>query len=158
MGALLFVDGSCDPNSKIGYGAMLFVPEGDCRSPGHLKEEVAVCRFYPCTSSSLELETLLWAWGKLGEKARTASVMTDSQTIVGLPARRATLEASNFCSRGGKPLRQGELYRSFYDVFDRLSPRVEKIRGHQPKTGKTRDDLLFSLVDKASRSALRSEV
>lgn len=121
-----------------------------------LVDEVEVHCFSPCSSSSLELLTLIWAFELLGEKARGVTVFTDSQTIVGLPGRRDSLEALGFCSRSDKPLSQGSLYRSFYDIIDRFAPRIEKVKGHRPKSEKTQRDLFFSLVDRASRSALRN--
>ncbi len=155
MGYLLFVDGSCDPHSKIGYGAMLCIDDADERDVDSLKREVRQRRFENCTSSSLELVCLLWALSELGSKAEEVAVYTDSQTIVGLPERRASLVETDFCSRAGKRLSQAALYREFYDAMDRVGPRIVKLKGHSPGAGKSREERLFQLVDKASRCALR---
>ncbi|MDQ8182709.1 hypothetical protein [Pelagicoccus sp. SDUM812005] len=155
MGTSLFIDGSCDPNSKIGYGALLRLDAGDSRSLVELKGEVRVRRFFPCGSSSLELMTFLWAIGELEEGAGRVSVFTDSQTMVSLLGRRADLEASGFCSRSGRALSQAVLYRDFYDVLDGREIELVKVAGHGPKAGKSREELLFALVDRASRRALR---
>lgn len=157
MSFRLFVDGSCEPNSKIGYGAMLLVAARENRSLGELQGEVKVKRFEPCGSSSLELKTLLWAFSLFLEcDGGPLVVHTDSQTIIGLPERRASLEVSGFCSRRGKPLGMAGLYREFYDALDSLNLTFVKQKGHGPARGKTREDLLFSLVDRVARSALRA--
>lgn len=136
---------------------MLQIDSAEISSPEGVGDRVSVCRFSPCSSTSLELKTLLWALGELGADAPGVTVYTDSQTIVGLLERRSGLESTGFCSRGGKLLSQASLYREFYDAYDRLTFGIVKLKGHRPKSEKSREELLFTSVDRASRSALRAD-
>ncbi|EDY82286.1 hypothetical protein VDG1235_1906 [Verrucomicrobiia bacterium DG1235] len=158
MAVRLFTDGSSDPCSKVGFGAMLILAVKDSRSLDELKAGVQTCRFHPTSSSRLELETLLWALDSLGGEKGEVLVYTDSQTIVGLPERRERLEANAFCSRGGRALKNGELYRKFYDAMDEYDCAFVKVQGHGRSEGKSREERVFSLVDRASREALRASL
>lgn len=56
----LFIDGSVNPHSKIGYGAYLSVYEIGL-SLDTLKEQVNVKQFEDTSSTKLELQNMLWA-------------------------------------------------------------------------------------------------
>jgi len=153
---MLFIDGSVNPQSNIGYGAYLAVSE---QGPGvdSLKTRVKVRRFEPTSSTKLELQTLLWALGEIQAMGRKVTVYTDSQNILGLPARRDGLEKNDFCTKKNNRLKHDELYRAFFSVIDQLDCELVKVRGHQVSKQKTDLDRLFTLVDRASRKALREE-
>ena len=153
---MLFIDGSVNPQSNFGYGAYLAVSE---RSPGldSLKTRVKVRRFEPTSSTKLELQTLLWALGEIQAMGRKVTVYTDSQNILGLPARRDGLEKNDFRTKKNKRLKHDELYQAFYRVMDQLDCELIKVRGHQVADQKDDMDRLFTLVDRASRKALREE-
>lgn len=151
---LLFTDGSVHTESFIGFGAYLAVP--DPKLPLELlKAQVRVKRFEDTTSSKLELQTLLWALGELTRQVKKVKVYTDSQTIIGLPARRDALERNAYFSARGILLKNAALYRAFFQVTDQLDCVFEKVKGHQQASQKEEIDQLFTLVDRASRNALR---
>lgn len=158
MGLYLFVDGSVDPQRMFGCGAMLLLERRDGRGLDVLKREVSTHRFEPTNSSRLELQTLLWALGKIGPRCGPLVVFTDSQTIAGLAARRRRLEANRFCSSAGKNLSNSDLYREFYDVLDRMKFEIVKVKGHCRSSERNRESELFALVDKTAREALRREL
>jgi len=85
-------------------------------------------------------------------------IYTDSQNIIGLPARRKRLEQNNFRTAKNKLLRNYELYQAFYQLLDALNFELIKIKGHRPTKEKDRMARIFSLVDKAARKALRTEI
>lgn len=118
---------------------------------------VKVRRFEPTSSTKLELQTLLWALGDIQAMGRKVTVYTDSQNILGLPARRARLEKNDFHSKKNKRLKHDALYQAFYSVIDQLDCKLVKVRGHQVADQKDDADRLFALVDRASRKALREE-
>ena len=153
---MLCIDGSVNPQSHIGYGAYLAVSE---RSPGldSLKNQVKVRRFEHTSSTKLELQTLLWALGEIQAMGRKVTVYTDSQNIMGLPARRDGLEKNGFRTKKNNRLKHDELYRAFYRKMDQLDCELIKVRGHQVSKRKEDMDRLFTLVDRASRKALREE-
>ncbi|MEE4262957.1 MAG: RNase H family protein [Desulfobacteraceae bacterium] len=153
---MLFIDGSVNPQSNIGYGAYLAVSERGPRVDS-LKTRVKVRRFEPTSSTKLELQTLLWALGEIQAMGRKVTVYTDSQNILGLPARRDGFEKNDFRTKKNNRRKHDELYRAFFSVIDQLDCELVKMRGHQVSKQKNDLDRLFTLVDRASRKALREE-
>jgi ribonuclease HI len=153
---ILFTDGSVHAQTKIGYGAYLVLPEANV-AQADLQAKVRVRRFEQTSSTRIELQTLLWALAELQTAGCCVTVYTDSQNIVGLPARRTRLERTDYCSVQGKRLHHYELYRQFYREIDRLNCKIVKVRGHQRAEGKDEIAQIFTLVDRAARRALRAD-
>ena len=154
----VFTDGSVNTQLKVGYGAYLMVSDLNA-SIDSLKDTVKVKRFEQTSSTKLELQTLLWSLEEMIALANgsdiTLTVYTDSQNIIGLPGRRARLEQSNYFSSKNRRLNNYELYQKFYRLTARLNCEFVKVIGHQASHKKDAIDRLFSLVDQASRRALR---
>jgi ribonuclease HI len=150
------MDGSVDTQSKIGYGAYLSVSEHGL-SLDSLRECVKVRRFEHTSSTKLELQTLLWALKDIQTLESKVTVYTDSQNIMGLPVRRERFEQNSYRSKKGRLLNNYELYQEFYRMTDQLKCRFVKVRGHQVSSQKDDIDRLFTLVDRASRNALRGD-
>ena len=152
----LFTDGSVDPQSNIGYGAYLMVAENGL-SLDFLRCRVKVRRFENTSSTKLELQTLLWAMADAEILGRRVRVYTDSQNIIGLLGRRDRLEQNRYQSKENKRIRNHELYQEFYRTMDQMNMRMVKVSGHKRSRQKDETDRLFTLVDRASRKALRKE-
>jgi ribonuclease HI len=150
MKLMLFTDGSVNTKLRIGYGAYLAFPEDQQSLTGHIKLK----RFEDTSSSKLELQTLLWALSEIS--APEVISYTDSQNIAGLNSRRKKLEENDYYAKNGKRLKNHELYRQFYKFTDNLFITFTQIRGHSPSNRKSPIDMIFSLVDRASRDALRA--
>ncbi len=153
---MLFTDGSVNTQSKIGYGAYLAVSERGL-SLDSLKERVKVRRFEHTSSTKLELQTLLWALKDIQALQNKVVVYTDSQNIMGLPGRRERFEQNSYRSKKGRLLNNSELYQEFYKMTDQLNCKFVKVHGHQVSNQKDEIDRLFTLVDRASRNALRGD-
>ena len=153
---MLFTDGSVNTQSKIGYGAYLAVPEPRL-SLDSLRECVKVKQFEHTSSTKLELQTLLWALKKTQTLGSKVTVYTDSQNIMGLPERRERFEQNDYRSKKGRLINNYELYQEFYRLTGQLKCRFVKVRGHQVSKQKDEIDRLFTLVDRASRNALRGD-
>jgi len=153
---MLFADGSMNTHSKIGYGAYLAVSERGL-SLDLLRARVKVRRFERTSSTKLELQTLLWAFSDIQALGRRVIVYTDSQNIMGLQGRRDRLEQNDYRSKKNKRLKNYELYQEFYRMTDQLDCEFVKVRGHQVSNQKDDIDRLFTLVDRASRNALRED-
>jgi len=151
---LLFTDGSVDTETKIGYGAYLLLTDTDLGLE-NLNSQIKVQRFEHTSSSRLELQTLLWALGELETAGCRLTIYSDSQNIIGLPARRERLEANDFHSQQNRKLNNYQLYEEFYRLTDQHNCQFVKVRGHQPTKQKSLIEQVFSLVDRASRKALR---
>ncbi len=152
----LLTDGSVNTQSKIGYGAYLAVSDHEL-SLDELSRRVKVRRFAPTSSTKLELQTLLWALSDIQALGRPLMVYTDSQNIIGLPGRRDRLEQNDYRSNKNTRLNNYELYQEFYRRIDQLDCELVKVRGHQLSNQKSAIDRLFTLVDRASRNALRED-
>lgn len=145
---LLFTDGSAHPTSRIGYGAYLAVTDESANREVHIK------RFEDTSCSQLEIQTLIWALREIQPIAVT--VYTDSQTIIGLPGRRGRFEERGYLTRKNKPVQHADLYRDFFSLIDQIDCTFVKVKGHQVSHQKVELDRLFTLVDRASRQALRA--
>jgi len=153
---ILFTDGSVNPESNIGYGAYLAVPEGTQASDVQ-KSCVKVKRFERTSSTKLELQTLLWALSDVPAQGVKVMVYTDSQNIMGLPGRREKFEHNDYRSKKNRHIRNFKLYQEFYEIMDQLDCEFVKVRGHTSRNQKNAVEKLFTFVDRASRSALRNE-
>jgi ribonuclease HI len=153
---MIFTDGSVNTHSNIGYGAYLAVSERGF-SLDSLRPLVKVRRFEHTSSTKLELQTLLWAIGDIQALGSRVIVYTDSQNIMGLQGRRDRFEQNDYRSKKNKRLNNYELYQEFYRMTDRLDCEFVKVRGHQASNQKDDIDRLFTLVDRASRNALRGD-
>ncbi len=151
---ILLTDGSVNTQSKVGYGAYLALSDPGL-SLESLRARVKVKRFEHTSSTKLELQTLLWALGDIAPQGSKVTVYTDSQNIMGLPARRARFEQNDYYSKNNRRLNNYELYQEFYRVTDQLDCKLVKVRGHLKSHQKDEIDRLFTLVDRASRNALR---
>ncbi len=153
---MLLTDGSVNTKSNIGYGAYLVVSEHGL-SLDSLRAQVKVRRFEHTSSTKLELQTLLWALNDIKTPGCKVIVYTDSQNIMGLQGRRDRLEQNDFFSRKNQRLNNYELYQAFYKITDQLDCEFVKVHGHRASNQKDDIDRLFTLVDSASRNALRAD-
>ncbi|NOR11023.1 MAG: ribonuclease H [Desulfovibrionaceae bacterium] len=151
---ILLTDGSVNTQSHIGYGAYLAVSEREVPLDS-VRARVKVKRFENTSSTKLELQTLLWALSDIQVLARRVTVYTDSQNIMGLQGRRDRLEKNSYFSKKNKRLNNYELYQEFYRMIDQVDCSFVKVRGHHVSNQKNDIDRLFTLVDRASRNALR---
>ena len=152
----LFVDGSVNVKSGIGFGAWLVVEDQRLSVEAHRKN-VKVKRFEDTSSTRLELQILLWALDEAKVPNVKIVVHTDSQNTLGLLDRRNRLEHSDFRSKAGRPLNNRDLYRQFYDAIDSLDLEFVKLKGHKQSSQKGKLDDLFTLVDRAAREAQRKD-
>ncbi len=153
---MLFTDGSVNTHSNVGYGAYLAVFEGRLQLDA-LKTSVKVRRFEHTSSTKMELQTLLWALSDIQALGTRVIVYTDSQNIMGLKGRRDRFEQNDYRSKKNRRLNNFGLYQEFYRVTDPLDCEFVKVRGHQVSNQKKDIDMLFTLVDRASRNALRED-
>ncbi len=152
---MLFTDGSVNTKLKIGYGAFLSINEEQC-SPPLFEPKIRLKQFQDTSSTKLELQVLLWALAEV--EAEKITVYTDSQNIIGLNGRRSRLEGNDYYSKNGKQIKNHALYREFYELLDIKNVILKQVKGHQSSRKKAPVDEVFSLVDRASRRALRHYV
>lgn len=152
---LLFTDGSVNPKQNIGFGAYLHVKENLPYDESFI-QLIKVKRFEDTTSTKLELETLIWALRHITLADEELLVFTDCQNILGLFARREKFERNDYLTSKNKKITNYKLYKEFYKITDKINCQFIKVKGHKPKNEKNNIDKFFTLVDKASRNALRA--
>ena len=153
----LFTDSSVNPQEKVGFGAYLLLKENNI-SFEDMKKDIKTKRFEDTSSTKLELQTLLWSLEEINDKDVIIEIYTDCQNIIGLQDRRERLEKNNFHSSSGKLMNNHELYKDFFEKTDKLNIILIKVKGHKKNSLKNEIDIIFNLVDKASRNALRNEI
>lgn len=150
---LLFTDGSVDVQTNIGYGAYVIAEDKDDVSPA-----LKVKRFVDTSSTKLELQTLLWALDEVQGLGREIIIHTDSQNIIGLPKRRERFEKNGYLTKKNVLIGNAVLYQAFYKMMDMVECSLVKVKGHKLSRDKDEIDRLFTLVDRASRDALRKNL
>lgn len=150
----LFTDGSVNPQQKVGFGAYLLLDSLEFSS-STLEEKIKTKKFENTSSTKLELQTLLWALDELNFVESKVMVFTDCQNIIGLLDRRDSLEKKSYMTSKSKLIKNHELYKLFFKKIDILDCKFIKVKGHKKASVKNEIDDIFTLVDKATRSALR---
>ena len=147
-------DGSVNTQTHVGFGAYLIVPEN---TPLEAFEtlHVKVKKFTQTSSTKLELQTLLWALEEVKDFEEEIMIYTDSQNIITLPSRRERFERNGYATKQKKLHEHAALYQAFYTVLDERNCSLVKVQGHKRAYEKDEVDHYFTLVDRASREALR---
>jgi len=151
----LFTDASVNPQKKIGFGAYILLTEEEVSSAMMSKNDVKSRKFENTSSTKLELETLLWALGKINLQNHKLTIFTDCQNIIGLNDRRERFEQNNYLTGKNKLIKNHELYKEFFKITDSIEFELVKVKGHKKNKDKNTIDNIFTLVDQASRDALR---
>ncbi|RXK01111.1 ribonuclease H [Arcobacter sp. CECT 8986] len=149
----IFVDGSVNPQKKIGFGSYLF-----CDDINHCDTTKIKSKLFEDTSSTkLELQTFIWALKDINLKDKFI-VYTDCQNILSLLSRKDKLQSNNYLTKTGKIVKNKELYKEFFLLYEKYDFEIIKVKGHKKSERKDDIDKIFSLVDKYSRNMLRKEL
>ena len=143
-----------NPQSGIGFGAYLLIDKSEFSS-SKLEKKIKTKKFDNTSSTKLELETLLWALDEVSLKNFKITVYTDCQNIIGLENRREGFLKKNYMTSKDKQIKNHELYKDFFKMMDILDCEFIKVKGHKKTSMKNEIDEIFTLVDKATRNALR---
>jgi len=127
-------------------------------SRDEIASRVKLKRFENTSSTKLELQTLLWALHEIDSVADKIIIYTDSQNTVSLVQRRERFERNNYASKKKERIANADLYQEFYALMDRYHCELIKVKGHPERDQRDRVDSIFTLVDKASRNALRTHL
>jgi ribonuclease HI len=153
----LFADGSVNPQSGMGFGAYLLLEKKEFLC-AELEKNIKIKKFENTSSTKLELETLLWALDDMNLKNFKIVVYTDCQNIIGLKDRRDRFEKNNYMTSKGRQIKNHELYKDFFKRLDILDCEFIKVKGHKKSSVKNEIDKIFTLVDRATRKALRKTI
>ena len=153
----LFIDGSLNPQKKIGYGAYLLLKDEEEKLE-NLKNKIVLKRFEDTSSTKLEVETFLWAIKDIDIKDLKIDIYTDCQNLIGLESRKEKLQKSQYLNSKGKLIKNHLLYKEFFILIEKYNLKFFKIKGHKKNSLKDDMDKIFNLVDKASREYLRKDI
>lgn len=147
----VFVDGSVNPQSKIGIGAFYLCDEIEKFD----EKEIITKKFENTSSTKLELESLLWALKQINTKEKLL-IYTDCQNIFSLLTREEKLKKSNYSTSTNKKIKNHLLYEEFFYLNELYDLEFIKVKGHKKSSLKDEVDLIFSKVDKKARKELRN--
>ncbi len=163
----LFIDGSADPQSKIGYGCFLLIDDVSLegKNEDFVRKHLRLKKFYPTTSTKLEMQALIWAL----REAKTimkdhienlgVTIYSDSQNIFQLQNRKSRLQSRRFKSKSGnKDLNLAEIYQDIFEILANFKCKFKKLKGHSKKREKSGVERVFAQVDRAARKALRNDL
>ncbi len=153
----LFIDGSVNPQLKIGFGAYLLTDE-DCIYSTIRKDEIITQKFEDTSSTKLELQILLFVLNNIALQEDNLTIYTDCQNILTLNLRRDAFEKNNYLTKTNKVIKNSIEYKEFFKLIDIYSGNFVKLKGHKKKSTKDNIDQIFSLVDKTARVTLREYI
>jgi len=158
----LFIDGSVNPQRRIGIGAVLRMPlpalEIAARriEAGQIARATQCHRFEDTSSTQLEIQTALRALEEHGPFSEPPVLFTDSQCVAGLLRRRERLESADYLSvRTGRPVNHAGLYRRFFELWDEIGFSVRKVSGHSDYRYQDAVHRVFHYVDREARRRLK---
>ncbi len=147
----LFCDGSVNAHTHVGFGAYVVVAQNAAFDSLHVKLKT----FHDTSSTKLELQTLLWAVEGCRNLSDEIVIYTDSQNIISLPSRKERFERMGYRTNQKKIHEHASLYQAFYTMMEEVNCSLVKVKGHKQQSDKDEIDRYFTLVDHASREALR---
>jgi len=153
----LFVDGSVNPQQKIGFGAYLLLDENDINNTIN-QNDIQTKLFEDTSSTKLELQILLYAVSTIAPKGYKLIIYTDCQNVLTLTSRRDTLEKNNYMTKTNKVVKNRQEYKEFFRLIDLYDCEFIKLKGHKKKSTKDNIDQIFSFVDKMARVSLRDYI
>jgi len=153
----LFIDGSVNPQLKIGFGAYLVLDENELHYDIK-KDDIQSQIFEETSSTKLEIQILLYALNKIESKKYNLTIYTDCQNILTLNSRRDSFEKNNYLTKTNKIIQNSVEYKEYFRLVDFYNCTFIKLKGHKRKSTKDNIDKIFSLVDKTARAELRNFV
>lgn len=96
---------------------------------------------------------------QLAPKNKPVKLYTDCQTVVKLKDRRQKLERTSFISQSkNQILANADLYKAFYKIYDQNIPEIIWLKGHTSRIEATKEQKIFSVLDKQVRDKLRTAI
>jgi ribonuclease HI len=147
--ATIYTDGSCHTQTlKGGWAAIIFIDDEKVVLSGEASDT---------THNRMELMAVIKAISYVQEKHPTVTairIISDSQYVVGLTARREKLTANRFITKKGTEISNADLVKILLQYIVDLPLSFTKIKAHQKKD----NELNFNIVvDKLSRSIVRNQ-
>jgi len=149
--AIIYSDGSCHTQLKIGaWAALLFIENEKITLQGIE---------YDTTHNRMELQSVIESLKYLQinyPEYNIVRIISDSQYVVLLRERKQKLIFKNFETKAGKEIQNIDLVKELFSLDTYFHISYEKIKAHQPKIEGV---LNFNIdVDLIARDLLRKEI
>jgi ribonuclease HI len=146
----IYTDGSCHTQLAIGAWVTIIVNDHtkqvlsglESNTTHHRMELIAVIN---------GIEWLI----KQGLQFHSVDVITDSQYVVGLIERKNKIEAKDYLTKAGNPIRNKDIVFQFFSFIEQIQISFCKIKAHQALTNENRYNIE---ADKLSRQLVREAV
>ncbi|MEO6000027.1 MAG: RNase H family protein [Chitinophagaceae bacterium] len=148
--ATIYTDGSCNTEFLAGAWVAIVLTNNEKKQISGLELNT--------THNRMELTAVIKAIEYIKDHYNQISFITicsDSQYVIGLPARKERIMSSGFTSKKGKALPNDDLVKKLLALFDLYTIECVKIKAHQKKQGANAYNIE---VDILSRKLVRATI
>jgi len=149
-GIIIYTDGSCHTQRRIGAWAALIFIDGVKLTLTGIAQDT--------TQNAMELTAVIKALEYIGahyKELPVIPIITDSQYVARLAGREEKLKGRNFVTKKGIEIRNQELVKRLLHLNSEMNLTFIKVKAHQAKT---EEDNYNIEVDKLARRICREEV
>jgi len=151
MSIELYVDASVNGKTKNGAGAYAI-----CQPGAHSPDYIKAMEFSGTSSTKAELQTITWALTDLITEGKYKKIIVYTDCLLTMAMQRKREQHFRKHDFYMENHRERCVVRdAFYDAEDKLQCTFIKLKAHKQKEDHTRNDRLFSLVDKESRRHMK---
>jgi ribonuclease HI len=125
--AEIYTDGSCHTQQCVGAWAAIVLHDGKKTILSGVEKNT--------THNRMELLAVIRSLKHFNGSGVQIRVVSDSQYVVGLNARKAKLQKQDFTTAAGKEVRNADLVKEFFLLSKNVN--FVKIKAHQKKTSTT---------------------
>jgi ribonuclease HI len=146
----VYTDGSCNPIHKMGGWAAIVLIDN--------QKIILKGKDVNTTHQRMELLAVLKALEYLQQNqllAQQVNICADSQYVIEIRRRRRALEANDFLTKKGQPIRNDDLVRKLISYLDNATIEFTKVAAHQKIT---EIENLNREADKLARSIIREHI
>lgn len=160
----VYSDASFNNKKKLGVlGFIIFKNEKDHISSNFENAFIKTLKVEEENNVRVEIRSVIAALNTVDKEYSNRNIgiklFTDCNSIINLINRRDNLEASNYIGKKSKSvLRNADLYKEFFKLFDKLKPEMIWVKGHTQQKERTLMASNFSLIDRLVRKELRALV
>lgn len=147
---LIYTDGSCHTQHRIGGWAYLVIAGNERKYLTGTEAET--------THNRMEiiavLEAIYYTTSKYGYEVEM-KIYSDSQYVIQLPGRFASLQAKNFVTKKGTAIQNEDLVKKLMEVLAKIKYEFIKVKAHQHSN----DIPTYNIeVDRLAREMVRKSV
>ena len=148
--ATVYTDGSCHTQHRTGGWAAIIFADGEQHTLSGSQADTT----HNCMELTAVIEAITYIM-HYHPLVAAVNIISDSQYVVGLAARREKLAAKAFVTNKGNDIRNADLVKTLLSLHDSMQLTFTKIKAHQGKNRETEHNIA---ADKLCRSIVRNIV